>query len=210
MFYYFGALHATLRIATSLMLDIGYPTIDTFKKLAKALDVNVDDRLGGDGIINIFMDHYKHTQVGYLMLVVTLAVLVFFAWAYITARAEPPSYYSGTNFAVTATMILILFILASFTTLTVSVDENYIRIKFGWGIFRKKFPLNEIASARQVKNHWYYGWGIRLWFWPIMWIFNVSGLDAIEIRMKDGKIYRIGTDEPEKFATAIKKVYIPD
>ena len=88
------------------------------------------------------MTTYKHTQIGYLMLVVTLAVLVLFAWLQITARAEPPSYYSGTNFAVTAIMALILFILASFATLTASIDENYLRIKFGYGIFRKCFQLN--------------------------------------------------------------------
>ena len=57
------------------------------------------------------MTTYKHIQIGYLMLVITLAVLVLFAWAQITARAEPPSYYSGANFAVTAIMTLILFIL---------------------------------------------------------------------------------------------------
>ena len=152
------------------------------------------------------MTSYKHTQIGYLMLVVTLAVLALFAWMYITASAEPPSYYSGTNFAITAIMALILFILASFITLSVAVDENYLRIKFGYGIFRKKLSTSDIASVAQVKNHWYYGWGIRLWFWPRMWIFNVSGFDAVEIRMKNGKIYRIGTDEPEKLETAIKRV----
>ncbi|MDI6717534.1 MAG: hypothetical protein QMD86_00570 [Patescibacteria group bacterium] len=103
-------------------------------------------------------------------------------------------------------MALILFILASFTTLTTSIDENYLRIKFGYVIFRKKFSASEIVSTAQVKNHWYYGWDIRLWFWPRMWIFNVSVFDAVEIRMKNGKIYRIGTDEPEKLETAIKQV----
>ena len=151
------------------------------------------------------MTTYKHTQIGYLMLVITLAVLVLFAWAYITASAEPPSYYSGTNFAVTSTMALILFILASFITLSSSIDENYLRIKFGYGIFRKKFPLNEIVSATSVKNHWYYGWGIRLWLWPKMWIYNVSGFDAVEIIMKNGKVYRIGTDVSEELETAIKQ-----
>ena len=152
------------------------------------------------------MSPYKHTQIGYLMLVITLAVLVFFAWLQITARAEPPSIDSGANFAMTAVMILVVLILASFGTLSVSIDENYLRLKFGWGIFRKKFSASEIASVSQVKNHWYYGWGIRLWFCPKMWIYNVSGFDAVEIRMKNGKIYRIGTDEPEKLETAIKRV----
>jgi len=152
------------------------------------------------------MTSYKHTQIGYVMPVITLVVLVFFAWLQITARAETPSYDSGTNFAVTAIMALILFILASFSTLTVSTNEQFLKIRFGWGIFRKKFPLTEIAAIRKVKNHWYYGWGVRLWFWPYMWIFNVSGIDAIEIRMKNGKIYRIGTDEPEKLEAAITQV----
>ena len=151
------------------------------------------------------MTSYKHTQISYLMLVITLAVLVFFAWLQITARAEPPSVDSGTNFAITATMVLILFILASFTTLTVSIDENYLRIKFGYGIFRKSFLLNEVTSVKAVKNRWYYGWGIRVWFWPYMWIYNVYGFDAIEIIMRNGKIYRVGTDTPKELEAAIKQ-----
>ncbi len=153
---------------------------------------------------------YKHTQISYLMIAVTLVVMALFAWVYITASAEPPSVDSGTNFAVSATMVLILFILASFATLSTSIDEKYLRIKFGYGIFRKKFLLNEIASAKTVKNHWYCGWGIRGWLWPKMWIYNVSGFDAVEITMKNGKIYRIGTDVPKELETAISKLLIID
>src|SRR3990167_5113608 len=151
------------------------------------------------------MTTYKHTQIGYLMLVVTSGVFVFFAWLYISSSAEPPSVDSGTNFAFTAIMVLILFILASFATLTVSIDKNFLRVKFGYGIFAKMFPLNQIASVRSVKNHWYYGWGVKVWFWPYMWIFNVSGFDAVEIIMKNGKIYRIGTDTPSVLEAAIKQ-----
>jgi hypothetical protein len=38
-----------------------------------------------------------------------------------------------------------------------------------------------------------------------MWIYNVSGFDAVEITMKNGKIYRIGTDEPLKLEQAISQ-----
>ena len=151
------------------------------------------------------MISYKHTQIGYLMIVVTLAVLVLFAWVYTMALAEFPSVDSGPNFAVSAVMILILFILVSFATLTILTDENYIRIKFGYGIFQKRISLSEIASVKTVKNRWYYGWGIKLWLWPTMWIFNVSGFDAVELVMKNGKIYRIGTDMPKELEVAIKK-----
>ena len=98
-----------------------------------------------------------------------------------------------------------LFVLASLLTLTVMIEEGYLKIRFGWGIFRKKFPLTEIATVKTVKNHWYYGWGIRWWFWPRMWMFTVSGFHAVELTMKNGKIYRIGTDEPEKLESVIKQ-----
>ncbi len=147
--------------------------------------------------------NYKHTQIGYLMLVVTLAVLMLFAWVYIMTSAEPPSADSGTNFAVTTIMTLILFILASFGSLQVIIDGEYLRIKFGYGIYQKKFSLNDVMSAKTAKNHWYYGWGIKGWLWPKMWIYNVSGFDAVEIKLKNGKTYRIGTDEPKKLEQAI-------
>lgn len=134
---------------------------------------------------------------------VTLAVLVLFARVQIMARAEPPSADSGTNLLVTFVMVLIILILVSFGSLQVIIDKTYVRIKFGYGIYRKKFSLHDIMSAKIVKNRWYYGWGIRGWLWSKMRIYNVSGFDAVEIKMKNGKTYRIGTDEPKKLEQAI-------
>lgn len=137
---------------------------------------------------------YKHTQIGYLIIFALFAVVLIFGSILTQA---------GFNSIILATMIFIPFIIASFASLKVMIDENYLRIKFGYGIFRKRFMLREIISARIVKNHWYYGWGIRVWFWPYMLIYNVSGFDAVEITMKNGKIYRIGTDEPKKLERII-------
>jgi hypothetical protein len=36
------------------------------------------------------------------------------------------------------------------------------------------------------------------------WLWNVSGLNAIELTLKNSKRFRIGTDEPEKLVDAIK------
>lgn len=147
--------------------------------------------------------NYKHTQIGHWMIVVTFVVLICFTWLQVLARSEVPSYDSGANFAVTAIMVLILLILISFVSLQVSVDKEYLRIKFGYGLFKKRFLLSEIVSAKTVRNHWYYGWGIKIWFWPKMWIYNISGLDAVEIKLHNGKTYRIGTDEAKKLEQAI-------
>lgn len=138
--------------------------------------------------------NYKHTQTGSFIIFVSVALVLLFGFILSTTDFEP---------IVFGIMLFIVLILISFTTLKVTIDENYLRIKFGYGIFWKRFPLNEIISVRTVKNHWYYGWGIRLWLWPKMVIFNVSGFDAVEIKMKNNKIYRIGTDEPEQLERAI-------
>ena len=146
---------------------------------------------------------YKHTQISYMMIIITLAITAFFVWTYITASAEPAWPDSGTNLAVTTIMTLIIRVISSFTSLQVIIDKKYLQIKFGYGIFKKKFLLNDIVSAKTVKNHRYYGWGIRVWFWPKMRIYNVSGFDAVEIKLKNGKIYRIGTNEPKKLEQTI-------
>jgi len=104
---------------------------------------------------------YKHTQIGYLMIIVTLAVLVLFAWMYITTAMEPQSVDSGNNLLVTSVMTIIILTLISFTTLQTTIDKKYLHIKFGYGIYKKKFLLHEITSAKTVKNRRRYGRGIR-------------------------------------------------
>ena len=94
-----------------------------------------------------------------------------------------------------------LIVVGLFATLTVTVDEQMIKLQFGLGVIRKSFPLKDIEAYRLVENPWYYGWGIR--YTPRGWLFNVSGFSAIELQMKGGKLYRIGTDDPAGLAEAI-------
>lgn len=144
---------------------------------------------------------YEHTQIGYLIIFTLVAISLLYGFLLIPIQTTQGDF----DLFIVATMLFILFAVASFTSLNVKIDETYLRIKFGYGIFRKRFALEEIVSAKVVRNHWYYGWGIRIWFNPFMIIFNVSGFDAIEIKMKNGKVYRIGTDEPQKFEFAINQ-----
>ena len=138
------------------------------------------------------MIKYQHTQFGYLMLYLLLALVLLFSTILFEAGLEP---------LLISVMFLALFILASFISLTVTIDEYHLKIKFGYGIFRKKFLLKEIISAQAVRNHWYYGWGIR--YWPNKMIFSVSGFDAVKIVMKNGRVYHIGTDQPQDLEMAI-------
>jgi len=135
---------------------------------------------------------YRHTQIGYLTLsILSLPIILI---------AITMSIYGLNKIALAVLVVLVVSALI-FSSLTVKIENGILEVRFGIGIVRKKFPLKDIESCKKVRNKWYYGWGIRLT--PHGWLYNVSGLDAVEIKMKSGKRYRIGTDEPEKLVNAI-------
>ena len=137
---------------------------------------------------------YKHTQIGYFLVTVYSIVVLFLGYLNIMANFHPLTLIG---------LIIVLIVLGTFSRLTVTVDDQMIKIQFGFSVIRKAFPLKEIEAFRVVRNPWYYGWGIR--FTPRGWLFNVSGFSAIELRMKNGKLYRIGTDEPDNLAKALNE-----
>ena len=137
---------------------------------------------------------YQHIQIGYLMITVYTLGILFIAWLM--------AIY-GFNWIAFVVLIILGVCLVLFATLTVVIDEDVLEIRFGPGVIRKKFPLKDIESCRVVKNPWYYGWGIRLT--PHGWLYNVSGFHAVEIKMKTGKKYRIGTDVPNDLEKTIKQ-----
>jgi len=100
-------------------------------------------------------------------------------------------------------LVVIAIALVLFSSLTVVIREDELEARFGPGPIRKRFKLNEIESCQVVKNHWYYGWGIR--FTPHGVLFNVSGFHAVEIKLRTGKKFRIGTDVPQELEEAIRQ-----
>ncbi|PIT86596.1 MAG: hypothetical protein COU33_02290 [Candidatus Magasanikbacteria bacterium CG10_big_fil_rev_8_21_14_0_10_43_6] len=140
---------------------------------------------------------YTHTQKSYAIIGIMVALCVIFGMTFFTQDAPP--------LAVTPVLILIVVLLGSFTSLTVTVDQTYLKVKFGYGIFSKKFLRTDIASATHVKHTWYHGWGIRYWIPKRMWIYTISGFDLIEITLTNGRVYRIGTDEPQQLLAALKE-----
>ncbi len=136
---------------------------------------------------------YRHTQIGTaLILVFTVTLLPLAA---ITVFVEPHPWYI-------AVLVLLVLIGAVFATLTVTVDAQDLRWHFSFGFWKKRLALSEIADAEPVRNTWWWGLGIRMT--PHGWLYNVSGLDAVEITRTDGSTFRIGTDEPEALAAAIR------
>jgi len=142
------------------------------------------------------MSSYQHTQTGYVIIIALLTgILIDLAvayWAFAAGALTAPSI------AIVSFVVAVLFLsLLIFSTLTVAVDTAYLRISFGpVYLIGRKWLLAEIA-----KNSWWYGWGIHLT--PHGILYNVSGFDAAEIRTAKGRVFRVGTDEPEQLAQAI-------
>ena len=144
-----------------------------------------------DGKISM-MNMYKHTQVGYLLIISYSAVILILGILYIVTDFNPVALVG---------LLIMVIVLGLFATLTVQVSEEMIKIQFGWGVIRKVILLKDIEAFRVVENPWYYGWGIR--YTSSGWLYSVSGFSAIELQMKGGKLYRIGTDEPDNFAKVL-------
>ena len=134
---------------------------------------------------------YKHTQVGSVILILVSVVILFLF--YLSRRDH---YWWVWLTSAFLTILLVLF-----GTLTVEINEEQIRCYFGPGVIHKEFKLDEVTDTRIVIYPWYYGWGIRLT--PAGWMYNVSGLKAVELSLASGKKFWIGTDEPEQLADAI-------
>jgi len=141
---------------------------------------------------------YSHTQFGWITMTALVAALVVIGAAATKLGPESPGKVS-----VLIAMALFALAIPLLGWLTVTVDDEMITARFGVGLVRKKIKIKDIQNAAQVRNTWYYGWGIRMG--PNGWMFNVSGLDAVEIELKSGGKFRIGTDEPEELVRTIRQ-----
>jgi hypothetical protein len=99
-----------------------------------------------------------------------------------------------------AVLLIISGVLLS--SLTVEISDGELRFHFGPGFWQKRFALTEVAAADVTRSSWWEGWGIRIT--PRGMLYNVSGTDAVEVKLRSGQRFRIGTDEPEALAQALR------
>jgi len=128
------------------------------------------------------MDYYKKTQYGSLLIGFCL-----FSAGVIYSFDGPSDEFLYTLFILGA-------VIAVFGTLTVSIDRAHLKIRLGVGLFRRTIPLKEIREVTVSKIPWWLGSGIR-WYRGKM-IYNVSGLQALEITLENNKMILLGTSEP--------------
>jgi hypothetical protein len=140
---------------------------------------------------------YEHRQFGRVMLLIMSIPIFGFLFALILTN-------DATLLSPLLALLVILIIPGViFSSLTVKVDLERVLLFFGPGFPRRSFPLDQISAVRVVRNSPLMGLGIH--FIRGGMIYNVSGLDGVEITLKDGSLARIGTDEPAALAQVIEQ-----
>lgn len=136
---------------------------------------------------------YSHKQPGttilWLVGVVVVGLLVLLG----PAAAHP---------AVLVALGVLVGIAVVFSSLTVQITASSLLFWFGPGLMRKQVPLEQVAGVKPVRTPWYWGVGWRIT--PRGMLYSVSGLDAVEVTMKDGSRFSLGTDQPERLARALE------
>ena len=134
---------------------------------------------------------YHHTQRGILIVVVCLAL----------ALLNAAIVWRSGQWSAAIILITLIAVALVFSSLTVEINGKELRWYFGPGFWTYRLPLDEIETVAAVRNHWWNGFGIRMR--PGFRLYNVSGLDAVELRLKSGDVRRIGTDDPQGLSAAL-------
>jgi hypothetical protein len=130
-----------------------------------------------------------------MIVISVVAALVCAAFAY--SDTSVSRWIAG---AIALGMIILAFL---FSSLTVIVNDQDVRWYFGPGAWSYSTARSDIESAQAVRNSWTNGWGIRVG--SGFRLYNVSGLNAVELKLKSGEIRRIGTDDPTRLAAALQE-----
>jgi hypothetical protein len=179
-------------LASPNTIDSGELSVDkaaVWRMLVQAARDIAEEHMAGN---------YHHTQPGTLMLTASLVAAPLTGLPGILAMTLRSGHWPWLLFAPS---VLCCGLAWLFSSLTVEVSGTEIRWYFGPGLWDYRIALSDIEGVRIVRNTWLNGFGIRMG--PGRRLYNVSGLDAVELRLKTGDIRRIGTDDPRGLAAAL-------
>lgn len=140
------------------------------------------------------MERYRHTQIGWVTAIGLAIGIVIVVMALLSG---------DESWVALLVLVLLAIALIAYSSLTVIVTDDTLYVRFGPGLIRRQYSLSEIDSSQQVRNSLFYGWGTRMT--PHGWLYNVAGLDAVEVEFNTGKKIRIGTNEPQALNEALQE-----
>ncbi len=140
---------------------------------------------------------YSHKQLG----VTILAALGLGAALCLLLAIIVEAPHTPVTLLVVAAILAVCALL--FSSLTIELSDSSLSWWFGPGFLRKQVATAEITSAVVTKTRLIHGWGVHLA--RNGWLYNVSGFGAVQVILKSGKIFLLGSDEPEQLCAALKR-----
>lgn len=140
------------------------------------------------------MTRYEHSQIGYVIIWCLLGTAILLAMMGSLAQTSPNAFLTTGAILVISAIV--------FYKLTIKIDDGSLRAWLGPGIRCKRVSLDEIAGCEPIRIRWWDGWGIHLTRYG--WLYNVSGWYAVAIRLRDGRKFALGTDDPDGLTEVIR------
>jgi len=140
---------------------------------------------------------YERRQVGWAMIGALLfGVLVRSAAAARSRRKKRAARIAAVVNAASG-------LLMAFCTLTVRVTDRSVAWWFTLPALGRRVALEDIESVSAVRTSFLEGWGIHLTWHG--WVWNVSGFNAVQITLRSGTRFAIGTSEPQVLIDAVQR-----
>lgn len=139
---------------------------------------------------------YRHTQIGWAMILILGCVIALLAWTASWSEGQP---------VVLSVLGLMVVILILFVSQTVIVDDGSVQVRVGPGLLRRRIALSDILSVDRVKLPWWaVTYGIRMSLNGKRQLWRVSGSEAVDLTLSGGRRLLITTDEPDVLASVIR------
>ncbi len=92
----------------------------------------------------------------------------------------------GTLFVLSVNSLIAIL----FFSMTIEVKRNVLSWYFGFGFWRKKLEVSDIAETSLYQSKWYQGIGIRML--SDGWLYNASVGTALKLNLRNGKHVYVG------------------
>jgi hypothetical protein len=141
---------------------------------------------------------YRRSQTLWLLWILLPASMAWIVGAMLSDSAGAGGAGAGVVALVAgvpllALMLLVLVLLGRFT---LEIGQGRIEWRFGLiGRPRWSVALADVKVVETTRTRWCEGWGIRRT--RRGWLYNAAGFGAIELQLRDGRVIRLGSDEPD-------------
>jgi hypothetical protein len=143
---------------------------------------------------------YQHTQTGWpiriAFLTLTFGLLLLAALPdFEQMRTAPRVLAAGVGIAALFGWV--------WGSMTVRIQGGELCIRFGPGWPRKTVPLADISAVEVTRTSFIDGWGVHRT--RRGWLYNVSGYDAVLLKLASGRNLLVGSDEPRRLKAALQR-----